>query len=90
MRLLVTFACGALLALTASSAYAEPFSVSQIIKLSNLKMGDDAIIAKIKSSENSYDLSTEQMIELKQKGVSSAVIAAMLDKRAAVASPIRV
>ena len=87
MRRLVTFAGGALMALTATAAYAEPISISEIIQLSTLKMGDDAIIAKIKSAENSFDLTTDQMIDLKQKGVSSAVIAAMLEKHVPIAAP---
>ncbi|GGD84325.1 hypothetical protein GCM10010990_38030 [Croceicoccus mobilis] len=41
-------------------------------------LGDEAIVAKIESENATFDLSTDQMIELKQKGVSSAVIAAML------------
>ncbi|GGD83163.1 hypothetical protein GCM10010990_36530 [Croceicoccus mobilis] len=46
--------------------------------LSRMGLGDDAIIAKIESEKTVFDLTTDQMIELKSKGVSSNVIASML------------
>lgn len=64
--------------LLAWPAMAETLSNQSIVTLSATGIGDEAIIAKIKSTNGVYDLSTDQMIALKQKGVSGPVIAAML------------
>lgn len=58
---------------------ADELTVDNIIELSQMQLGDDAIVAKIKSSGSHFDLSTDQMIDLKRRGVSSAVIAAMVN-----------
>lgn len=63
----------------ASPAMAEALSIEDIVTLTDMKLGDDAIIAKIKADGSQFDLSTDQMIELKQRGVSNAVIAAMVE-----------
>lgn len=63
-------------------AMAEQMSVDDVMQLSSMGLGDDAIIAKIKSENATFDLSTDEMIALKQKGVSSPVIAAMLSASA--------
>ncbi|WP_221796192.1 hypothetical protein [Aquisediminimonas sediminicola] len=60
-------------------AFAEPLSPDSIVALSSMGLGDEAIIAKIKSSESKFDLTTDQMIYLKKKGVTGPVIAAMLN-----------
>ncbi|HEX7849472.1 MAG TPA: hypothetical protein VF485_07045 [Sphingomonas sp.] len=59
-----------------------------VVSLLQAGLGDEAVIAKINASDVDFDLSTDQMIALKQKGVSGPVIAAML-KRATpgVAAP---
>ncbi|MEO8375867.1 MAG: hypothetical protein ABI471_11620 [Sphingomonas bacterium] len=59
-------------------ASAETLNNGTIVTLSQAGLGDEAIIAKIKASGASYDLSTEQIIALKKQGVSGPVIAAML------------
>ncbi|PZU11966.1 MAG: hypothetical protein DI605_01000 [Sphingomonas sp.] len=82
---------GALLGLAliaAGPAGAEPLTVENIVALSGAGIGDEAVIAKVKASGTRFDLSADQMIALKQKGVSGAVIAAMLSSGpTAVASP---
>jgi hypothetical protein len=88
MRYLAKALCGIVFCFAAPVAFADPISIAQIIQLSNLKLGDDAIIAKIKQSDTVFDLSTDEMIDLRQKGISSAVIAAMLNKKASVSAPI--
>lgn len=65
------------------AASAEPLTTDAIVALSKTGLGDDAIVAKIKSDGTPFDLSTDQMIALKQAGVSSAVIAAMLGNKLA-------
>lgn len=61
-----------------ASQPAEGLTVDQIVALSEMQLGDEAIVAKIQASDASFDLSTDQMIALKQRGLSNAVIAAMV------------
>lgn len=61
------------------SASAETLTNATVVTLVKAGLGDEAVIAKIKATPNQFDLSTEQVIALKQQGVPSPVIAAMLD-----------
>lgn len=81
----MTFQKGACYLLAVSLAFLAPASVSaenlslaSIVDLTKSGIGDDAIIAKLKSKDAHYDLSVEEMIDLKKHGVSSAVLAAMM------------
>ena len=65
------------------AAHAEPLTSETIVELNKVGLGDEAIIAKIKAEGTVFDLSTEQMIALRQQGLSSAVIAAMLSNKPA-------
>ena len=56
------------------------YGVTQILQLAQAKVGDDTIIAYIKNSGNSYGLNADQIIYLKQQGVSGAVITTMLNQ----------
>ena len=49
-----------------------------VVSLTSAGLGDEAIIAKIKTSTPAYDLSADQIIALKKQGVTGPVIAAML------------
>jgi hypothetical protein len=69
----------------AAPAFAETLTVDSVIALSEAGIGDEAVIAKIKSSGTHFDLTTDQMLMLKSKGVSGPVIAAMLSNSAAAA-----
>lgn len=51
----------------------------EIVKLTKAKLMDDVIIAKIKASWCSFDLSTDGLIALKGAGVSDRVIQAMME-----------
>lgn len=68
-----------LLACASTSAIAETLDNDTIIALIGAGLGQETIVAKIRNSPGSYDLSTDKLIGLKQKGVSDAIIAAMLD-----------
>jgi len=77
---------------SAASAAAPQLSygVSQIMQLEQAKVGDDTIIAYVKNSGNSYGLDANQIIYLRQQGVSDAVITTMLNQpkpAVAVATP---
>ena len=56
------------------------YGVAQIVKLAQANVSDDAIMAYIKSSGNSYGLNADQIIYLRQQGVSDAVITTMLNQ----------
>jgi hypothetical protein len=70
------------------------YGVSQIVQLAQAKVGDDTIIAYIKTSGNSYGLTVDQIIYLRHQGISDAVITTMLNQpkpvvaAAAVATPV--
>lgn len=63
----------------ASSAHAESLDNAKVEQLVGIGLGDEAIIAKIRNSSAQFDVSTAGMIALKKSGVSSPVIAAMIE-----------
>lgn len=60
-------------------ATSERLTNVEIVKLTKAKLMDDVIIAKIKASWCSFDLSTDGLIALKEAGVSDRVIQAMME-----------
>lgn len=74
----ITYATALAACAISTSAFAEAGSVDAIVQMAKAGLGDDAVIAKINADGKSFDLSTDQMISLRQQGVSSAVIAAMV------------
>ena len=54
------------------------YGVPQVLQLAQAKVSEDTIIAYIKNSGNSYGLNADQIIYLRQQGVSDAVLTAML------------
>jgi hypothetical protein len=65
-------------------------SVAQIVQLAQAKISEGTIIAYIKNSGNSYRLDANQIIYLRQQGISDAVITTMLNQprpAVAVATP---
>ena len=67
----------------ASPLAAETLTNATVVQLVKAGIGNDAVIAKIKATEGKYDLSTDDLIALKNDGVSGEVIAAM------IAGPVR-
>jgi len=66
----------------------KPLDNAEIIKLTKLDMGDSVIIAKIKSASSvQFATGTDELVKLKEAGVSKPVIAAMLDRSAPAAPP---
>ena len=64
-----------------------PLTNEAIISLCKVGLGDDVVIAKIKQAADvNFQLDTKALINLKQQGVSSAVVKAML-KRTTPAQP---
>jgi hypothetical protein len=68
----------ALAFVAATAVAADTLTLDQVIALSAAGIGDEAIVAKVKASGARFDLSTDQMLSLKGKGVSGPVIAALL------------
>jgi hypothetical protein len=60
-------------------------TVKDVIKLSQAKISDDLIVQQLSKKGQRFDLSTEQLIELKNAGVSDRVIQAMIDPTKATA-----
>ncbi|TCM21571.1 hypothetical protein EDF56_101236 [Novosphingobium sp. PhB165] len=81
MKIVATFAAGLALAAMPVLAAAQPLSKQNALQLTQLGLGDDAIVAKISADKVDFDLSTDEMIALRKQGVSSAVIAAMISNR---------
>jgi WXXGXW repeat (2 copies) len=53
-------------------------SVSEVLKLAQSGVGDDVILAYVKNSTSTFNLSANDIVALKDNGISSAVLAAML------------
>ena len=63
-----------------ASAPQLSYGASQILRLTQAKVGDGTIIAFIKNSEYSYALDAGQIIYLRQQGLSDTAISAMLNQ----------
>jgi len=58
-----------------------PLTNAEVVKLCNLGLGDEVVIAKINQAKAvDFKLETDNLVELKQQGVSKDVIAAMLKR----------
>lgn len=58
----------------------------QVLALTKAGLGDPAILAKIRSQPAHYDTATDVLLALRRQGVSSEVIAAMIDAQASGAA----
>jgi hypothetical protein len=69
---------------TTSAAPTAPvqlsYGVSQIIQLSKAKVSEDTIVNYIRNSGSSYGMDANQIVYLKQQGVSDAVVNTMLSQ----------
>jgi hypothetical protein len=69
-----------------ASAPQLAYGERQILQLAQAKVSEDTIIAYIKNSGNSYGLNADEIIYLRQQGLSDAVLTTMLSQpRAGVA-----
>lgn len=74
----------------ASPAAASSLDNAGVVALSKAGLPDEAIIAKIRTSKTSFDLSTDGLIALKSAGVSGPVMAAMIAPTAAPAQELSI
>jgi hypothetical protein len=82
-----TFAGAAIAGLfLAAPAAAETLDNATVVAMTKAGLGDEVIVAKVRGSANRFELSTDQIIALKQQGVSSTVLAAMIT--ASTSSPV--
>jgi hypothetical protein len=58
----------------------QPDGVAEILQLAHAKVSDNVMIAYIRQSRSNYNLDANQIISLRQQGVSDAVINAMLNQ----------
>jgi len=66
---------------TRPAVNASALSNDDVLKLVELELGDDVVIAKINQApEVAFKLDTDDLVNLKQRGVSRDVIAAMLKR----------
>ncbi|MGD0744259.1 MAG: hypothetical protein ABSA45_03800 [Verrucomicrobiota bacterium] len=79
-------------AATVTSAAAQPaaaspttpqlsYGVSDVVQLTRANVGEDVIVNYIQNSGNGYGLDANQILYLKQLGVSDRIINAMLEQR---------
>jgi hypothetical protein len=64
-----------------------PLSVEEVVKLSQNGLPEELIITKIKKNARAFDLSTEELLELKKSGVSDNVVRYLLDPSQPYAPP---
>ncbi len=74
-----------IVAILAAAALSAPLSAETldneaIVQLVDVGLGEEAIIAKIDATASRFDVTTNQLIGLKNAGVPSSVIAAMIAK----------
>ena len=71
----------------AAESQERSIAVTNIVKLLQGDIGEDVIIAKLKKEGQTFDLSTDEIIELKKAGASSQVLKTMLDPNAGITPP---
>lgn len=62
-------------------------TIADVVRLAKAGVTDELIIAKIKSNAKAFDLNSDEMIELKNSGVSQTVIEYLLDPNKPYTAP---
>jgi hypothetical protein len=65
----------------------SPLSVEEVVKLSQGGLSEELIITRIKKNGKPFDLSTDEILELKKLGVSDTVVKFLLDPSQPYAPP---
>lgn len=71
--------CALLISLIETAAGAETLNNESILTLVRAGVGEDAIVAKIKSTSGQYQTSVQDLVRLKKANVPNRVITAMID-----------
>lgn len=72
---------------TQTTSSATKITNARVVEMTKMGLDDDVIIARIKRSTCDFHLSDSDLLDLKKDGVSSKVVAAMLDAAPATPSP---
>jgi hypothetical protein len=88
----VLIAVGALACTLGAFVYGQDTGIdnARVIKMIQLPLDDDVIIAKIKNSKCSFQLADSDLVELKKAGVPAKVVAAMLEANAVTVARVRI
>jgi hypothetical protein len=70
-----------------SAAKSQALTVDGVISMVQAGLSDDVIIARLRRDDKPFDLTSDDMIRLKQAKVSDAVLKVMLDPKADVSAP---
>jgi hypothetical protein len=65
----------------------KPFTIGDVVKLCQAGLTDELVITKIKKNNKAFDLSPDELIELRKSGVSDTVIKYLLDPAQPYAPP---
>src|SRR5437879_3310381 len=65
----------------------KPFTIEDVVKLCKAGLTDELVITKIKKNNKAFDLSPDELIELRKSGVSDTVIKYLLDPAQPYAPP---
>jgi len=80
LTLFVGLSVSAMTVVAQNSPPALPYGVPQVLQLAQAKVPDDTIVAYIHNSGNRYNLNADQIIYLRQQGISDNVITVMLSQ----------
>jgi len=70
----------------AARAQTLPSGIQDVVKLKQAGLSDDVIVAQVKSSGATYNLTADQLIYLKNQGISETVIKALISGGSTAAS----
>lgn len=71
-----------------AATVAHPLTVEDVIKMSKAGLSEDIVIQQLKKKNQTFDLSTEQLVQLKTASVSDHVISVMMDPSASPAPAV--
>ena len=74
-------------ATTQRDASSAKITNARVVQMTKMGLDDDVIVARIKHGECDFQLTDNDLVELKKDGVSSKVVAAMMDTAPTVAAP---
>src|SRR3954452_8211036 len=69
-------------------AAAAPLSLEDVIKLCQDGFSEEVVVAKIKKNNKPFDLSREELVELKKSGVNDTILRLLIDPSVAYAPPV--
>ena len=75
-------------AMTQNSSSTTKITNERIVEMTKMDLDDDVIIARIKRGPCDFRLSDSDLVDLKKAGVSSKVVAAMIDSSPVASTPL--